>query len=133
MRVVAMPPSCAFWRISLSVLRAEMQVVYLPRYGSVTIFFTSLKRSSDYLADGLEFRNHVEVEERPRAGAVAGAALDAEVTLTLWLPELVGDRSHGAGCSAGAAANAETLVDHVVHQVAEACCRAALRKVHEGL
>ncbi len=117
----------------MSVLRAETQVMYLPRYGSAIISLTSLKRFSDYLVDALEFINHVEVEERPRAGAVAGAALDAEVTLTLRLSELVGDRPHWAGRSAGAAAHAEALVDHVVHQVAEAPCRASLRKVHEGL
>ena len=105
----------------------------MPRYGSATIFLTSLKRSSDYLADALEFRNHIQVEERPRAGSVAGAALDAEVTLTLRLPELEGDRPHGAGRSTGTAAHAKALVDHVVHQVAEASGRAALRKVHEGL
>src|SRR5512145_2391716 len=109
MRVVAMPPSCAFLRISLSVLRAETQVMYLPRYGSEIISLTSLKRSSDYFADFLEFIHHFEVEERPRAGAVARAALDAEVTFALRLPELVGNRAHRTGCSTGTTAHAEAL------------------------
>ena len=128
-----MPPSCAFLRISLSVLLAETQVMYLPRYGSSIIFISSLKRSSNYLADIFKFGNHVEVEERSRTGTIAGAALDAEVTLTLRLPELHGDRPYWTGGSTGAAAHAEALVDHIAHQVAEASCRAALGKVHERL
>src|SRR5512136_1560049 len=133
MRAVAMPPSCDFWRISLSVLRAATQVVYLPRYGSDAISLTSLERSSDDLADALEFRNHVEVEERPRAGAVAGTAVDAEVPLSLGLPELVRNGPDRAGCRADTTSDAESLVDDVVHQVVVGCLRGLLREGHERL
>src|SRR5512137_2910583 len=74
---VTIPPSWAFFNISLSALRADTQSLYLP--SSVPILFTSLECSVNGFHDPLKFVHDVEVEEAPRTLGETGTALDAHL------------------------------------------------------
>src|SRR5512133_2269439 len=89
------------------------------------------------LVDRLVIRYHIKAEPASRALVVAGTALDAQVALALGFAVLVGNGINRAGCRTAAASHAETLIDDIGHQVAEARCRCAAssslgRKGHEG-